>query len=276
MTSDYNIINADDPFGRVLISRLRSKNTKLYTYGLKNTADFYPENMQYHIDHTVYTLRTPTESIQIRVNLPGEIYVYNSLAAIAAAYSNQISLEQIAEGINSVRRISGRLEVVYEDEDNRIIVDFAHTEDALEKTIKTVRAFTKGRVILVFGVYADDSEQGRAKRKGMARVASLHADLSVITTDNPKEHDNRVIIQGIEEGMRIYDGAYEAVVDRREAIELAINSSSPGDVILIAGKGHETSQVIGKDSIPFNDAEIVKQIQANRNKELVIKSNYLV
>ncbi|RED37382.1 UDP-N-acetylmuramoyl-L-alanyl-D-glutamate--2,6-diaminopimelate ligase [Paenibacillus sp. VMFN-D1] len=275
MTSDYNIINADDPFGRVLISRLRSNKTKLLTYGLKNTADFYPENIEYHIDHTVYTLNTPRGSIQIRVNLPGEIYVYNSLAAIAAAYCNQISLKQIADGINSVRSISGRLEVVYEDQDNRIIVDFAHTEDALEKTIKTIRPFTKGRIILVFGVYADDSEEGRAKRNGMAKIASLHADLSVITTDNPKEQDNQIIIQGIEEGMKFFDGTYKTVVDRREAIEHAISSSSPGDVILITGKGHETSQIIGKDSIPFNDAEIVKQIQANRNKQMVIKSNVL-
>ncbi|GMK47471.1 UDP-N-acetylmuramoyl-L-alanyl-D-glutamate--2,6-diaminopimelate ligase [Paenibacillus glycanilyticus] len=265
MTSDYNIINMDDPFGRVLIKRFRNAKAKMLTYGLRSIADIYAKDIVYHIDHSVYTLKTPKGSIEIKVNLPGEMYVYNSLAAISAAYCNEISLNQIKDGIEAVSKIQGRLEVVYEDRDNRIIVDFAHTEDALEKTLKTIRPFTKGRIILVFGVYADNSDEGAAKRKGMARVASKFADISIITTDNPKEQDNEMIMQDIERGMIFFNGLYKVVEDRRDAIHHAIHSSGTGDVIIIAGKGHESSQIIGKASIPFNDAEIVKQLITKRS-----------
>ncbi len=261
MTSDFNIINADDPYGRILIERLRGGKAKLLTYGMEQTADVYPDHIDYYADHTEYTVHTPKGSTRIRVNLPGAIYVYNSLAAIAAAYSNQFSLQQIAEGIASVEGIKGRLEVVFEDADSRIIVDFAHTEDSLEKALKTIRPFAKGRVILVFGVYAADGDPGRDKRRGMARVAAAFADFSVITSDNPKEQDNQMIIREIVEAMEACNGAYEAVVDRRDAIAFAIDISKPGDVILIAGKGHETSQIIGKTEIPFNEAEIVRQLK---------------
>jgi UDP-N-acetylmuramoyl-L-alanyl-D-glutamate--2,6-diaminopimelate ligase len=263
MTSDYNIINADDAYGRILIERLRGGRAKLLTYGMEQTADIYPDEIDYSADHTEYTVHTPKGSIRIRVNLPGAIYVYNSLAAIAAAYGNQFSLQQIADGIGAVTGIKGRLEVVYEDADSRIIVDFAHTEDSLEKALKTIRPFAKGRVILVFGVYAADGDPGRDKRRGMARVAAAFADFSVITSDNPKEQDNQMIIREIVEGMEAHNGAFEAVVDRRDAIAFAIGISRPGDVILIAGKGHETSQVIGKTEIPFNEAEIVRQLKGD-------------
>ncbi|MCA0758248.1 UDP-N-acetylmuramoyl-L-alanyl-D-glutamate--2,6-diaminopimelate ligase [Paenibacillus sp. N4] len=263
MTSDYNIINADDEYGRKLISRLADRSAKLLTYGIEQPADIYPTDIRYEADHTVYTVNTPKGSALIRVNLPGAIYVYNSLAAIAAAYCNQFSMQQIADGIEAVEGIKGRLEVVYQDEDTKIIVDFAHTEDSLEKALKTIRPFTKGRIILVFGVYAADGEPGRDKRRGMAKVAAAHADFSVVTSDNPKEQDNNMIIREIVEGIEAHNGAYEAIVDRKAAIAFAIEISKAGDVILIAGKGHETSQIIGKTEIPFNEAEIVKEIKNN-------------
>ncbi|MGO4549011.1 UDP-N-acetylmuramoyl-L-alanyl-D-glutamate--2,6-diaminopimelate ligase [Paenibacillus sp. 2TAB23] len=261
MTTDYNIINADDPYGRKLIDRLQGRAPKLLTYGIEQEADIHAADIHYFADYTTYTVHTPRGSATIKVNLPGTIYVYNSLAAVATAYANQFSLQQIAQGIAAVEGIKGRLEVVYEDEDSKIIVDFAHTEDSLEKALTTIRPFAKGRIILVFGVYASDGESGTEKRRAMAKVAAAFADFSVITSDNPKMQDNNLIIREIVEGMEACNGDYEAVVDRRDAIAFAINISQKGDVVLIAGKGHETTQIIGKTEYPFNEAEIVREIK---------------
>ncbi|CAM4368623.1 UDP-N-acetylmuramoyl-L-alanyl-D-glutamate--2,6-diaminopimelate ligase [Paenibacillus alkaliterrae] len=266
MTTDYNIVNADDEYGRILIDRLRGRETKLLTYGIEEAADIYATDIDYFADHTLYTVHTPRGSTMIKVNLPGAIYVYNSLAAIATAYCNQFSLQQIADGIEAVESIKGRLEVVYQDEDTKIIVDFAHTEDSLEKALTTIRPFAKGRIILVFGVYAADGESGREKRRAMAQVAATYADFAVVTSDNPKEQDNNMIIREIVEGIEAHNGAYEAIVDRRDAIAFAIAISRKDDVILIAGKGHETSQMIGKTEIPFNEAEIVREIKGDKDK----------
>lgn len=265
MTTDFNIINTDDPYGQILIQRLRNREAKLLTYGIQQEADIYPSDIRYFADYSTYTVHTPKGSIAIKVNLPGTIYVYNSLAAIATAYCNQFSLQQIANGIAAVDGIKGRLEVVYQDEDSKIIIDFAHTEDSLEKALATIRPYTKGRIILVFGVYAADGESGQQKRKAMANVAASFADFSVITSDNPKEQDNTLIIREIVEAMESAGGKYEAVVDRGEAIAFAIDISRKDDVILIAGKGHETTQIIGKVETPFNEAEIVREIKRNRN-----------
>ncbi|KRE40124.1 UDP-N-acetylmuramoyl-L-alanyl-D-glutamate--2,6-diaminopimelate ligase [Paenibacillus sp. Soil522] len=264
MTTDYNIINADDKFGKILIDRLMSAAPKLLTYGIEQEADIYATDINYFAEYTTYTVNTPKGSIAIKVNLPGTIYVYNSLAAIATAYCNQFSLQQTADGIAAVDGIKGRLEVVYQDEDTKIIVDFAHTEDSLEKALTTIRPFAKGKIILVFGVYAADGESGTEKRRSMAKVAAKFADFSVITSDNPKEQDNTLIIREIVEGIEEHNGAYEAIVDRRDAIAFAIEISRKDDVILIAGKGHETSQIIGKTEIPFNEAEIVREIIKSR------------
>jgi UDP-N-acetylmuramoyl-L-alanyl-D-glutamate--2,6-diaminopimelate ligase len=267
MTTDYNIINADDEYGRILIDRLQqNREAKLLTYGIVHEADIYASDIRYFADHTVYTVHTPKGSTDIKVNLPGAIYVYNSLAAIATAYCNQFSLQQIADGIAAVEGIKGRLEVVYEDEDTKIIVDFAHTEDSLEKALATIRPFTKGRIILVFGVYAADGESGTEKRRAMAKVAAINADFAVVTSDNPKEQDNNLIIREIVEGIEAHNGQYEAIVDRRDAIAFAIEISRKDDVILIAGKGHETSQIVGKTEIPFNEAEIVRELKEMKGK----------
>ncbi|WP_424769073.1 UDP-N-acetylmuramoyl-L-alanyl-D-glutamate--2,6-diaminopimelate ligase [Paenibacillus sp. sgz302251] len=271
LTTDYNIINADDEYGRVLIDRLKGRRVKLVTYAIEQDADIYASDIHYFADHTFYTVHTPKGSVEIKVNLPGAIYVYNSLAAIATAYCNQFTLQQIADGIAAVKGIKGRLEVVYQDEDNKIIVDFAHTEDSLAKALSTIRPFAKGRIILVFGVYASEDDTGTAKRRGMAKVAATLADFSVVTSDNPKEQDNNLIIREIVEGMEAYNGAYEAVIDRRDAIAFAIDISRKDDVILIAGKGHETSQVVGKTEIPFNEAEIVRELMDKRDKKLTAR-----
>ncbi|MFD2612448.1 UDP-N-acetylmuramoyl-L-alanyl-D-glutamate--2,6-diaminopimelate ligase [Paenibacillus gansuensis] len=258
MTSKHNIINADDPYGRRLISMCSGYSTEFITYGIDHDADIYASDIQYFADHSLYTLNTPSGRIDIKVNLPGTIYVYNTLAAISCAYADHLSLHDIKEGISAVTSIKGRFEVIHQDEDRKVIVDFAHTEDGLEKALLTLRPFAKGRILLVFGVYAADGETGKRKRSAMARVAAKLADLSIVTSDNPKEQNPEVIIEEISNAISKAEGNYYTRMDRKEAIELALKLSGPGDIILIAGKGHETSQIIGSREIPFDEAQIVQ------------------
>src|SRR5699024_8779571 len=151
--------------------------------------------------------------------------------------------------------IRGRLEVVHDSPNLQVVIDFAHTEDALKNAIDTLRPFIKGRLILVFGVYADMSKSGEDKRLGMGEVAAKYADFSVVTSDNPKLNDPEKILQQVSAAVERHDGSYEAIMDRKEAIEYAVQMSKKGDMILIAGKGHETTQIIGTEAIPFNEKE---------------------
>lgn len=259
MTDQFNVINIDDPYGKRLYEMAAEYKAKRVSYGIYEQADIYPTNISYSFNKTVYTVNTPTGQAEITVHLPGDIYVYNSLAAIACAYSNGISLEQIQRGIQAVAGIRGRMEVAYEKNDFKAIIDFAHTEDALAKTLTAVRPYTKGRLILVFGVYADLSENGRDKRNDMGRVAAEYADYSIATLDNPKHHDPQIIMKEVEQALLANNGAFEIVMDRELAIQNAVEMSDEHDTIVIAGKGHETAQVIGDVAIPFNEKEIVKK-----------------
>ncbi|MCM3397314.1 UDP-N-acetylmuramoyl-L-alanyl-D-glutamate--2,6-diaminopimelate ligase [Oceanobacillus profundus] len=264
MTSDYNIINADDYYGQQLIEMVKNDNPKLITYGIHSKADICATDIHYAFDHTLYTVNTPTGSVRIKVNLPGDIYVLNSLAAIACAYSNGIPLEVIQSGINNIKTIQGRFEVIYEKDDFKVIVDFAHTEDALQKTLSIMRPFVKGKIILVFGVYADTSENGTEKRQGMGRVAAEFADFSIVTLDNPKQHNPSIMINETTEAIIRNNGDFEAIPDREKAIQHAIRISKDNDMIVIAGKGHETTQIIGDTEIPFNEKEIILDALAEK------------
>ncbi|NMO95207.1 UDP-N-acetylmuramoyl-L-alanyl-D-glutamate--2,6-diaminopimelate ligase [Paenibacillus lemnae] len=261
LTSHYNIINADDPYGARLLDQVQSLTAKAVSYGMEQTADVYAADIRYRIDSTRFTAHTPAGSVELEVRLPGDIYVLNSLAALAWAYCSGIPLETAKEGIQAVEGIKGRMEVVYRDEHNTVIVDFAHTEDSLEKVLHTLRPYTKGRIILVFGVYAAPGELGLDKRRSMGQVAARHADLSVITSDNPKDQDPDAIISDIAASMKEHNGAFKTIVDRKEAIEYALTAAQKDDIVLITGKGHETTQIIGNTEIPFHEGEIVRNFK---------------
>ncbi len=267
MTKDFNIINIDDDYGKRLVEEVKNDKAKTITYGIDNKADIYASNICYDSEFTRFIANTPNGSTEVIVNFPGKIYVYNSLAAIACAYCNNIELKYIQEGIEAVKDIKGRFEVVYKDKDYKIIVDFAHTEDGLEKALSAIKPFTKGRLILVFGVYAAPGEKGKTKRYAMGKVAAKYSDIAVVTSDNPKEQDPNSIIKEITESIKEHNGTYISFVDRKEAIKYAIEISRKDDVIFIAGKGHETSQKIGKIEVPFNESEIIAEIMKNSRKK---------
>lgn len=257
LTKNYNIINIDDPYGKRLARQCRKKAVKTYTVSFHQKADFYATNIRYSLEGTTYTVKTPTYEQDIFVHLPGKVNVYNSLMAIACAYANGLPKRTIYEGIKAVKSIPGRFNIVYEQDDYKVIVDFAHTEDALKNLLKTIKPFVKGRLILVFGVYADMSKKGREKRLNMGKVAGELADFSIVTLDNPKFFDQATIIKEITEGVKKTNGAYTAIPDREKAIQKAISISGPEDIVVIAGKGHETTQVIEGKEIPIDERRIV-------------------
>lgn len=264
MTKQANIINCDDPYGRVLIDRLKANSeVPILTYGLHEHADVYANEIQYAFNGTRFMAYTPKGRVEIICHIPGEIYVYNALAAVAWAVSEDLSLEVIAKGIASLEGVKGRFETVYDAEDKKVVVDFAHTEDGLQKALQTLRPFVKNRLLLVFGVYAAPGEAGLSKRVGMGKVAATEADFCYVTSDNPKTQDPMAIINDVTGAIAFYNGAYLAMVDRQQAIEHALENMCPGDILLISGKGHETAQVIGKVDVPFNETEIVREKMKN-------------
>ena len=265
LTNRFNIINVDDPYGKRLVKDLETKEAKTVTFGINEDADIYPTNIEYSFNQTSFTVHTPVESADITVNIPGKIYLYNSLAAIATAVCSDIPMDFIQKGFAQIEHIKGRLELVYNSSELKVIIDFAHTEDALKNVLETIRPFVTGRLILVFGVYADMSESGKHKRIGMGKVAAHYADFSVVTSDNPKMNDAEQILQEISVAVEKYDGNYKAILDRKDAIDYAVQMAEENDVILIAGKGHETSQIIGTEAIPFSEKEIVLEA-INRKK----------
>lgn len=264
LTNNCNIINIDDPYGKMLINNLQTNETPTFTYGLNEQADYYATNIQYDFSQTLFDLNTKDESIPMTLPLPGKINLYNCLASIAALHRSGLSLESLKEAVGEISPIKGRFENVY-DGDFKVIIDFAHTEDALKQLLHSIRPFAKGRIILVFGVYADMSEQGSQKRYGMGQVAAQYADFSVVTLDNPKNYDQAVILHETSDAVNTNGGEFVTIRDRKEAIEYAVNIAKENDIIVLAGKGHETAQVIGNEEIPFNEKEIALHAIQQKN-----------
>ncbi|GBF73477.1 UDP-N-acetylmuramoyl-L-alanyl-D-glutamate--2,6-diaminopimelate ligase [Paenibacillus sp. 598K] len=269
MADKHAILNGDDPYGRRLIARCRERDAEYITYGIEADADLRASDIRYSETHSDYMLRTPSGAIAIRVPLPGIINVYNSLAAIACAYADDVSLPAIQRGLAALSGIKGRFEVVHQDEELKVIVDFAHTEDGLEQALRTLRPYVRGRLIVVFGVYADRGEAGQAKRQAMGRVADRWSDLAIVTSDNSKHRTMDTFLREIRSAMG--RGSHLVYPDRREAIEQAIRLSRRGDVILLAGKGHEQTQQIGSERIPFCEAEIVRICLAEQQQHAMAR-----
>jgi len=192
------------------------------------------------------------------MRLVGKFNVYNALAALAAACCEGISPEQAARSLEHTPGVPGRVEIVDEGQPYSVIVDYAHTPDGLANVLRTVRQLTDGRVIALFGCGGD---RDRSKRPAMGRIASELADQIVLTSDNPRTEDPEAILDDIEAGLREAEtdpSRYVRVTDRRTAIQIAVEMASPQDVVLIAGKGHETYQIIGGVTYPFDDREAAR------------------
>ncbi len=241
--------NADDAYGRRLSADVRFTSEDA-------DAEVRAEELVLGAAGTTFRLRSPWGECAIATRLVGRFNVENALAAASSAGLAGIPLEAIAAGLHDLPGVPGRLEVVSTDEPFAVVVDYAHTADALENVLRAVRPLAAGRVTVVFGCGGD---RDRGKRPEMARVACAGADRVIITTDNPRSEDPLAIIAEIEAGA---DGRQEVEPDRRRAIERAITGAEAGDIVLIAGKGHEQGQDVGGVVSPFDDRTVAREVLA--------------
>lgn len=257
MTKKANIINNDDRYGVEIVNRIANLNTPTITYGIEKKSDIFATNIDYHLEGVKFTLNTPKGKIDIHLNIPGEFSVYNALAAASCGYVYDISLEDIRDGLEMVEGVKGRFEIVPTNRDFTVIIDFAHTPDGLEKVLTTIEQFAEGRVVTLFGA---GGNRDRTKRPIMGETVAKHADFLIVTSDNPRNEDPEKIIEDIIEGVEKVSKNYISIVDRREAIRYAIENAKPKDIILLAGKGHETYTIIKDEVLPFDERQIVLDI----------------
>ena len=252
------VINADDPRVQSLVEVC----TRPVTYAVAATADVVPARVEMSLAGLRAEIDTPRGKVRVDSKLVGRPNLYNILAATAAAVSLDVPLDAIERGIAGLAGVPGRFEVVSEPADSvTVVVDYAHTDDALRNLLETARPLASARLITVFGCGGD---RDRSKRPLMGMVAARLSDVVVITSDNPRSEEPRRIIEEIERGIPAGTQASTraphvmSIVDRAEAIDRAVALAAPGDVVLIAGKGHEKYQQIGDRVLPFDDAEVAR------------------
>lgn len=226
------------------------------TYSASGSADITASEIQSGRESTRFVMRHGGEAVDVALPLIGDFNVENALAAAGAALAAGMSLTDIAGALQSAPQVPGRLERVV-DEPFQVVVDFAHTPDALERALSTLRPLVDGRLIAVFGAGGDRDTR---KRPVMGRVVTGMADVAVITSDNPRTEDPEAIIDDVVAGTE--GRPYHREADRRVAIEFALDQAEPGDLVLLAGKGHERYQVLGKDKVPFDEPGIVRALLA--------------
>ena len=255
------ILNVDDPYGVRL--KAESSSPLVYTYGLQQ-GDFHAVKLHLESAGMRFTMVTPQGEVPLATRLTGKINVYNLLAASAAAMARGLSLEEVAQGAASLDYVPGRFQSVDCGQNFAVVVDYAHTDDALRNIIAVAREFVDkggGRVITLFGCGGD---RDRSKRPLMGQAAGAGSDVVVLTSDNPRGEDPLAIIDQVRPGLSGTPATVIVEPDRRHAIELAIAQAQPGDLVLLAGKGHEKTQTIGERVIPFDDVAIARQVLRER------------
>jgi UDP-N-acetylmuramoyl-L-alanyl-D-glutamate--2,6-diaminopimelate ligase len=251
------IVNLDDEYGRKLAESSR-RRSQLFTYGIEQ-GDFHAEHLEMSPQGNNFTLTAPDGPIQLRSPLIGRVNVYNVLAACAAAYARGCTAEQITCGIAGMSRVPGRFERVDEAQPFAVVVDYAHTDDALRNLTRLARDFARranGRVITVFGCGGD---RDRGKRPKMGRAAGQGSDFVVVTSDNPRSEDPMAIIEDSLPGLRETGTRFVVEPDRRKAIALALAEARSGDIVLLAGKGHERTQTTRDGVFPFDDHQVASE-----------------
>ncbi|TFJ94559.1 UDP-N-acetylmuramoyl-L-alanyl-D-glutamate--2,6-diaminopimelate ligase [Lentibacillus salicampi] len=254
----FAVINEDDPNYTFL---KRSTAQHVITYGCQNGAQVRATNIHLDVTETAFTMDTPIGTVQINSHLIGKFNVYNMLAASAAAICADIPLKVIKGALETVQGVSGRFQAVDGSQDFAAVVDYAHTPDSLENVLQTIKGFAENHVYVVVGCGGD---RDKTKRPLMASIALKYADQAVFTSDNPRTEDPQAILDDMTEGL--HADHYQVIDNRRDAIFHAVDLAEKGDIILIAGKGHETYQEIGHTRHDFDDREIAKEaIQAKEN-----------
>lgn len=255
--SNHSIINLDDPYGANIVKDIeeRGVKTKVSTFSIEKESDFKAFEIKSHSNGSEFKVNLEKVE-EFYINIPGEYNIYNSLGCIICAHNLNIPMDKIKEGLSDVV-IPGRCELVAKEKNlpYSIIIDYAHTPDGLENVLSTVKAFTKNRMISVFGCGGD---RDKVKRPQMGKIGCELSDIVIITSDNPRSEEPMDIINDIVKPLN-YDN-FVIEVNRKEAIRKAMNMALEGDIIVIAGKGHETYQILKDETIHFDEREVVYDI----------------
>jgi UDP-N-acetylmuramoyl-L-alanyl-D-glutamate--2,6-diaminopimelate ligase len=253
------VINFDDPWGKKLISQLPPGGI---TYGLEQSAMVRGENSELTKKGIKITVKYPAGELFVSSPLLGKPNLYNILASIAVSLTLNLPIHAIQEGVSSLQGVPGRFEKIENSLGLHIFVDYAHTDDALRNLLETIRELKPKRIILIFGAGGD---RDKTKRARMGKVAGELSDFSILTSDNPRSENPIAIISDIEKGMKKTGSKdYTIIPERKEAIKHAISIGEKGDYILVAGKGHESYQIIKEKIFHYNDAEFLRNILSGR------------
>ena len=269
------VINVDDPYGR----RLAEAWPRAVTYAMTSPATVTAGNVALSLQGIAFDAQSPRGAVAVRSSLVGRPNAYNVLATVATGLALDLPPAAIALGVAEVRSVPGRFETVSSpDDDVTVLVDYAHTDDALRNLLETARPLTRGRLVSVFGCGGD---RDRTKRPLMGAVASRLSDLVIVTSDNPRSEDPDAIIDDVVRGLAaperpavhlgqpvapIKTTPWLRIVDREAAIHRAVRDAQPGDAVIVAGKGHEKTQVIGSRVLPFDDADVARAALARRRE----------
>ncbi|MGD0128041.1 MAG: UDP-N-acetylmuramoyl-L-alanyl-D-glutamate--2,6-diaminopimelate ligase [Terriglobia bacterium] len=248
------VINIDDPWGRKL---LELRGSRQLTYGMNSNAQVKVKRLDSRHDGLEGTIVTPAGKLELVSSLVGRANLANILAATAASIAYGVPLELIELGLRNLKAVPGRFERIDEGQTFLVVVDYAHTDDALRNVLNTARELTRNRLIVVFGC---GGERDRAKRPMMGEAAGSLSDLAVLTSDNPRSEDPLLIMNDALVGLQKAGKPYWAEVDREKAIRKALEEAREGDVVVLAGKGHETYQVLKDGPIPFDDREVARRV----------------
>lgn len=252
------VLNIDDAYGERLASTI--ERSQIIRYGMGPTADFRAENIRMRAGETRFLMTTPAGNAEVRSPLTGSVNIYNLLAASAAAWARGLTLDEIVKAAEAGAQVPGRFEVVPSTTGITVVVDYAHTDDALRNLILLARDLVKGngdRVITLFGCGGD---RDRTKRPRMGRAAGEGSDLVVLTSDNPRSEDPAAIIAEALAGVKETGTTCIVEEDRAKAIKVAISEASKGDIVLIAGKGHEKVQILKTGTVPFDDVAVAARV----------------
>jgi UDP-N-acetylmuramoyl-L-alanyl-D-glutamate--2,6-diaminopimelate ligase len=251
-----SVVNIDDPYGSELTQEIKSKHPSLITCGVNGEAMVRASDLRFSLNGMDFRLHTPVGTIDFHSPLVGPPHVYNTLAAVGSGIALGYSLDVIAQALRNCSGAPGRFERVAHEGDFTVVVDYAHSDDALLNVLRTAREVTEGRIITVFGCGGD---RDRSKRAPMGEAAGSLSDIVILTSDNPRTENPERILADAEVGLQKSGKPYQKISDRREAIHQAVKEARSRDLVLIAGKGHEDYQIIGRDIFHFDDKEVAHE-----------------
>ncbi len=255
-----NIINGDDPWGRKLCEILAERSSvPVITYGLNPGHDYRARDLAFGSRGTEFTLVTADAEERLFLNIPGEFMVYNAIAAIVAAVAEGVPMTVIREALATMPGVEGRMEILKVDAPFDVIIDYAHSPDSLEKLLQSVRKIFTGQIVLVFGCNGDRDKE---KRPIMGRIAGANADMVVVTSDNPASENPMDIIGAVVAGVREKTDQYATVEHRHEGVYYGASLCQPGDVLVLAGKGHEKQEIMKDETLYYNEWDTAREAVA--------------